>query len=267
MRLGRRRLLRHRKNHPPAAAGRQPPCHSTQNQRSGLRAGSFTGQAQAWAPALLRPQGSPQDSVRRRFVRHTGPKPRLWGKGVAHAYRSFDLLWRPVGCLVRFVAIIHPDRGYRFFLTTDLSLHSLEIIALYGVRFKIEVSFKQAVHTVGTYRYHFWMMPMTSISRTPATSTSTAKATAIANRTDVKSAPTIAIFKTASLPRSCSKYFPSFTPSSSGAISDHGFAPSVPEFPLPNRLSPRPCVTGFRNFSRVSKHLGHREIPLRTHRP
>jgi len=93
------------------------------------------------------------------------PSPVYGEKGVALAYRSVDLLWRPVGCLVRFVAVIHPHRGCRVFLSTDLSLHPLEIIALYGVRFKIEVSFKQAVHTVGTYRYHFWMMPMSPISR------------------------------------------------------------------------------------------------------
>ena len=34
------------------------------------------------------------------------------------------------------------------------------VIRLYGVRFKIEVAFKQAVHTVGTFAYHFWMAAM-----------------------------------------------------------------------------------------------------------
>ena len=33
------------------------------------------------------------------------------------------------------------------------------------MRFKIEVAFKQAVHTVGTYSYHFWMTAMTPITR------------------------------------------------------------------------------------------------------
>ncbi|MBE2204837.1 MAG: transposase [Chthoniobacterales bacterium] len=93
------------------------------------------------------------------------PSPVYGENGVDLAYRSIDLLWRPVGCLVRFVAVIHPHRGCRVFLSTDLSLHPLEIISLYGARFKIEVSFKQAVHTVGTYRYHFWMKAMSPISR------------------------------------------------------------------------------------------------------
>ena len=86
-------------------------------------------------------------------------------KGVTLRYRTADLLWRPVGCLVRFVAVIHPQRGCRIFLATDLTLGALDIIRLYGVRFKIEVAFKQAVHTVGTYSYHFWMAAMTPITR------------------------------------------------------------------------------------------------------
>src|SRR6266566_5970395 len=45
------------------------------------------------------------------------------------------------------------------------TLDTLEIIRLYGWCFKIEVSFKQAIHTVGAYAYHFWMQDMTPIRR------------------------------------------------------------------------------------------------------
>ena len=45
-------------------------------------------------------------------------------------------------------------------MTTDTSLSPLEVVAVYGYRFKIEVSFKQALHTLGTYAYHFWMKDM-----------------------------------------------------------------------------------------------------------
>jgi hypothetical protein len=86
-------------------------------------------------------------------------------KDVMLRYHVSDLYWKPVGHLVRFVQVIHPTRGCKVFLSTDLSLTGLQIIELYGVRFKIEVSFKQAIYTVGTYAYHFWMRDMAPIPR------------------------------------------------------------------------------------------------------
>jgi len=80
-------------------------------------------------------------------------------------YRVLDLLWRPIGLLARFVLVIHPTRGRKILLSTDLSLDGLKIIELFGVRFKIEVSFKQAIYTIGTYCYHFWMAAMTPLAR------------------------------------------------------------------------------------------------------
>lgn len=85
--------------------------------------------------------------------------------GITLRYRVLDLLWRPVGIVVRFVLVAHPTRGRKILLCTDQSLAPLTIIRTYGIRFKIEVSFKQAVHTVGTYTYHFWMALMTPRSR------------------------------------------------------------------------------------------------------
>ena len=75
-------------------------------------------------------------------------------------YRVRDLLWRPAGRLVRFVAVIHPTRGACLLMCTDTSLDAIDIIRLYGLRFKIVHTFKQAVRQIGSFTYHFWMSNM-----------------------------------------------------------------------------------------------------------
>ena len=98
-------------------------------------------------------------------IMHEAKSPVYGEKDVLLRYRSMDLLLKRIGILVRFVAVIHPTRGRCILLCTDLSLSPIEIIALYGLRFKIEVSFKQAIRTIGSYAYHFWMKNMTPIRR------------------------------------------------------------------------------------------------------
>ena len=80
-------------------------------------------------------------------------------------YRVRDLLWRPAGRLVRFVAVIHPARGACLLMCTDTSLDAIDIIRLYGMRFKIEHTFKQAVRQIGAFTYHFWMSDMRPLRR------------------------------------------------------------------------------------------------------
>lgn len=96
---------------------------------------------------------------------HEAPSPVYGEKNVTLQYRTCDLLWRPAARIVRFVAVIHPTRGRCLLMCTDTTLSTLEIIRLYGLRFKIEHSFKQAVRVIGSLSYHFWMKKMKPLRR------------------------------------------------------------------------------------------------------
>ena len=75
-------------------------------------------------------------------------------------YKVTDLMWKNFLGLARYVLVRHPTRGKMILLSTDIKLDPLKIIELYGRRFKIEVSFKYAIHSIGAYFYHFWMKDM-----------------------------------------------------------------------------------------------------------
>ncbi len=93
------------------------------------------------------------------------PSPVYGEKEVTIAYKTGDLLWRPAGAIVRFVVVSHPTRGRCILMSTDTTLSAIEIIRLYGLRFKIEHAFKQAIHIIGTFSYHFWMKEMKPLQR------------------------------------------------------------------------------------------------------
>jgi hypothetical protein len=132
----------------------------------------------AWFPAIppapgkSKPKGRPRKYGKKIKVAsllkdadqlQEAPSPVYGEENVTIRFRVADLLWRPVGILVRFVAVNHPRRGTILLMSSDLNLEPMEIIRIYGLRFKIEVSFKQSLRVIGAYAYHFWMTAMTPL--------------------------------------------------------------------------------------------------------
>ena len=72
-------------------------------------------------------------------------------KNVEILYYSLDLIWKPRGGLVRLVFVIDPQHGKFILMSTDLTLDPLDVVRIYGFRFKIEVSFKSALRILGAY--------------------------------------------------------------------------------------------------------------------
>lgn len=95
----------------------------------------------------------------------TAESPVYGEKGVELRYAFVDLVWRPLGQLVRFVLVDHPSRGKIVLLSSDLTLDALTVIRLYGLRTKIECGFKQSLHVLGVYAYHFWMKAMEKVAK------------------------------------------------------------------------------------------------------
>jgi len=73
-------------------------------------------------------------------------------------YLCRDLLWH--GLFVRFVLSIYPDGAHRILVSTNTMLSPEGILYAYGLRFKIEVSFKALVEIVCGFCYHFWLKVM-----------------------------------------------------------------------------------------------------------
>jgi hypothetical protein len=93
------------------------------------------------------------------------PSPVYGERNVEIQFLTKDLLWKSAKAVVKFVLVDPPVRGRIILLTTDLTLSAEEIILLYSLRFKIELTLKQSAYSVGSFGYHFWMAEMKPIKR------------------------------------------------------------------------------------------------------
>ena len=179
------------------------------------------------------------------------PSPVYGEKGVILRFRTADLLWRPVGILVRFVVVLHPLRGAILLMCTDLTLPPLDIIRIYGLRFKIEVSFKQALRIIGAYAYHFWMAAMTPLRRVSGNQYLHRKSDAYRDAVRRKIAAYHRHIQLGLIAQACFRFSPRRNPRWFGSPSARGSAPFALDWPPPNRLSPSPSAIPSRNFSRL----------------
>ena len=82
----------------------------------------------------------------------------IYGKGAMDVpFLPINLIWKPIKMMVRFILVDHPEKGKMILISTDLEMPPEEAIQIYCARFKIEVSFKFSIHTIGAYAYKFWM--------------------------------------------------------------------------------------------------------------
>ena len=106
-----------------------------------------------------------KDLVNRKQGYQTAVSPFGGEDAIRISYLSVDLLWRPVGQLIRFVVVKHPKRGTIILMSTDTTMDPMKVLLLYGYRFQIELGFRQAIYTLASYQYHLWMQDMQPIKR------------------------------------------------------------------------------------------------------
>ena len=106
-----------------------------------------------------------RDLVKSKSGYKTAVSPFAGEAAVRVSYLTIDLLWRPVGQLIRFVIVKHPKRGTIILMSTDTTMDPMKILLLYGHRFQIELGFRHAIYTLASYQYHLWMRDMEPIKR------------------------------------------------------------------------------------------------------
>ena len=87
----------------------------------------------------------------------------LYGELRHVRYYCADLLWH--GLWLRFVLSIYADGRRRILVSSNRRLTPEDILYAYGLRFKIEVSFKVFVQILCGFCYHFWLKAMVKRQR------------------------------------------------------------------------------------------------------
>ena len=78
-----------------------------------------------------------------------------------------DLLWKPLGMMVRFIGISHPEKGLLILMCSDTNMAPQDIAQSYVYRFWIEVAFHNAKSMIGSFTYRFWLKAMDRLPKFP----------------------------------------------------------------------------------------------------
>nr|WP_223070552.1 transposase [Paenibacillus caui] len=89
----------------------------------------------------------------------------MYGKEETVEYLCLNLLWgQGLYQELRFV-LVKLGGQCAVLVSTDLTLEPIDIIRLYGYRFKIECTFREMKQAIGGFSYHFWSKSMPKLKR------------------------------------------------------------------------------------------------------
>jgi len=114
-------------------------------------------------PALLGPKIKLKDLFVTQTEKFQTVKAVLYGQSVDVSYLCVNLLWDK-DTQLRYVLVTYKGKQ-SILVCSDLSMDPLTIIELYGIRQKIEVTFKSLNQTIGGFDYHFWNKQMPKLDR------------------------------------------------------------------------------------------------------
>jgi hypothetical protein len=92
----------------------------------------------------------------------------LYGRRTRVFYQCVEFFWDSPDEPVQFVLTQFPNGRRLILLCTNLELSGPEIISAYSLRFKIEVMFRQLIHLLGGFAYHFWLKGLPSLPTWPS---------------------------------------------------------------------------------------------------
>lgn len=90
----------------------------------------------------------------------------VYGKVEDILITSVDLLWKPTGCLIRFVLAVN-SRGPIVLMCSDLDQDPVAALQLYCARVRIETMFDMLKNLIGAFHYRFWSKGLPRHSRKP----------------------------------------------------------------------------------------------------